>query len=160
MQNDKYREQPGDATLPLEEGTVIAHVCNDIGGWGAGFVVPLGNRYPNARQRYYEWSKGEDENLPFSLGNVQFVHVERWVFVANMIGQRGIFSENGEPPIRYDAIRECLQKVRAFCKEHNFNVQMPKIGSGLAGGDWAIISQIVREELSDKGIDVTVLTID
>ncbi|SOE07774.1 hypothetical protein SAMN06272765_8688 [Streptomyces sp. Ag109_G2-15] len=30
----------GDATVPSVKGAkVIAHVCNDIGGWGKGFVL-------------------------------------------------------------------------------------------------------------------------
>ena len=30
----------GDATVPSVKGVkVIAHVCNDIGGWGKGFVL-------------------------------------------------------------------------------------------------------------------------
>jgi len=30
----------GDATQPQGEGVkVIAHICNDIGAWGAGFVI-------------------------------------------------------------------------------------------------------------------------
>ena len=30
----------GDATAPTASGNkIIAHVCNDIGGWGKGFVL-------------------------------------------------------------------------------------------------------------------------
>ena len=36
----------GDATAPEGEGPkVIVHVCNDIGGWGRGFVVALSKRW-------------------------------------------------------------------------------------------------------------------
>jgi hypothetical protein len=29
----------GDATTPIGDGLkIIVHVCNDIGGWGRGFV--------------------------------------------------------------------------------------------------------------------------
>ena len=32
----------GDATRPATDGrNIIAHICNDIGGWGKGFVGPL-----------------------------------------------------------------------------------------------------------------------
>jgi hypothetical protein len=33
---------------------------------------------------------------------------------------------------------------------------MPKIGSGLAGGDWNKIERIIIEELVDKGVKVFV----
>ena len=30
----------GDATQPQAKGNkVIAHICNDLGGWGKGFVL-------------------------------------------------------------------------------------------------------------------------
>ena len=41
----------GDATLPQGRGPgVIAHICNDLGQWGKGFVLPLGKRYPDAEK--------------------------------------------------------------------------------------------------------------
>lgn len=35
----------GDATQPVGEGSkVLVHVCNDIGGWGRGFVLAVSAR--------------------------------------------------------------------------------------------------------------------
>ena len=35
----------GDATAPIGKGNrIIAHVCNDIGAWGAGFVLAISKR--------------------------------------------------------------------------------------------------------------------
>jgi len=32
----------GDATAPNADGSkIVCHVCNDVGGWGKGFVVAL-----------------------------------------------------------------------------------------------------------------------
>lgn len=65
----------GDATLPLGNGQcIIAHVCNDIGGWGKGFVRPLGKRYPKAEAEYRAWFQRKTDP-PFALGQVQFVEV-------------------------------------------------------------------------------------
>lgn len=37
----------GDATTPLGKGPkVIAHVRNDLGGWGKGFVLAISRRWP------------------------------------------------------------------------------------------------------------------
>ncbi|MEZ4800268.1 MAG: hypothetical protein R2809_10945 [Flavobacteriales bacterium] len=34
----------GDATIPQTNGNkIIVHVCNDIGGWGKGFVMAISN---------------------------------------------------------------------------------------------------------------------
>ena len=39
----------GDATQPVGEWPkIIVHVCNDIGGWGRGFVTAISKRWPEA----------------------------------------------------------------------------------------------------------------
>ena len=146
----------GDATLPQGQGPgIIAHVCNDIGQWGKGFVLPLGKRYPEAEKQYREWYKRNDP--PFALGRVQFVEVAPKLWVANMIGQRGIARRGSLPPVRYEAIQECLRSVCVFATEQKAYVQMPRIGCGLAGGKWEEVSQIVEEELVQHGLFVLVL---
>lgn len=36
----------GDATAPIGSGVkVITHICNDIGGWGKGFVLALSKKW-------------------------------------------------------------------------------------------------------------------
>ncbi len=79
------------------------------------------------------------------------------VWVANMIGQHGISRRGSTPPIRYEALRECLGRLRTFAHERNADIQMPRIGCGLAGGDWEIVSRIVEEELVLRGLSVFVL---
>lgn len=64
----------GDATKPIGEGNkVIVHVCNDVGGWGRGFVLALSKRWAEPERKYREWAKSGDK---FELGEVQFVQVE------------------------------------------------------------------------------------
>ena len=146
----------GDATDPLQDKqAIIVHVCNDIGAWGRGFVVALSKRYPEAERRYRAWFRGADD-LPFALGQVQFVEVKANLWVANLIGQHGIRKRGGVAPIRYEAIREGLTKVAAFARTINASVHMPRIGSGLAGGKWEEIEPIIQSQLIDNGIAVTV----
>lgn len=141
----------GDATDPKVEGTkIIAHICNDIGGWGRGFVLSVTKRYPIAEASYRAWSKGQAiANAPFVLGEIQLVHVADQTFVANMIGQHGVnVDENGKPPIRYDAVEKCLTRLREYAKAGNASVHMPRIGCGLAGGKWSEIESIVNRVLA------------
>lgn len=146
----------GDATRPEGSGPcVIVHVCNDIGAWGRGFVLALSARWLQPEARYHEWWRG-NEDIPFALGQVQFVPVEPDLWVANLIGQRDIRRARGVPTIRYQAVRVGLARVADFALERGATVHMPRIGAGLAGGDWAIIERIVVEELGDQGVAVTV----
>lgn len=144
-----------DATVPQAEGNiVIAHICNDIGAWGKGFVLALSKRWKYPEKQYKQWYKeGED----FALGEVQFVSVEEKIWVANLIGQHNIYrDENGDPPIRYEAVKKGLQQIADFVYEINAKVQMPRIGCGLAGGSWDRIEKLIRQTLLRKNIEVFV----
>lgn len=144
----------GDATHPDGAGNkVIVHVCNDVGGWGKGFVVALSKRWPKPEAEYRAWHDSEDN---FELGAVQFVQVEEDLWVANLVGQRGTQRAGGVPPIRYDAIRSGLVKVAEFAKERDASVHMPRIGCGLAGGRWEEVEPLIDETLSKQGVAVTV----
>ena len=156
------RHVTGDATRPEGGGPrVIVHVCNDVGGWGAGFVVALSRRWKEPEAAYRRWhhAGADDAAGPFELGAVQFVEVGPALWVANLIGQRDIQPSGGVPPVRYEAMRAGLAKVAAFAREKGATVHMPRIGAGLAGGDWDRISRIIQEELDAKGVGVTVYTL-
>ena len=144
-----------DATVPQAEGNiVIAHICNDIGAWGKGFVLALSKRWKYPEKQYKQWYK-EGEN--FALGEVQFVSVEEKIWVANLIGQHNIYrDENGDPPIRYEAVKRGLQIIADFAYEINAKVQMPRVGCGLAGGSWDRIEKLIRQTLLRKNIEVFV----
>ena len=82
----------GDATAPQGSGPkIIVHVCNDVGGWGKGFVVAVSRRWKEPEKQYRAWKK-DPSDQPFELGEVQFVQVEDDIWVANLIGQRGMNS--------------------------------------------------------------------
>lgn len=145
----------GDATNPTTEGNkIIVHVCNDIGGWGKGFVLAITKRWKQPEQQYRQWFKSNDN---FNLGQVQFVQVEADLWVANLIGQHKINKdEDGNAPIRYEAILEGLEKVGNFAVENKATVHMPRIGCGLAGGTWDKIEPLILSSLTIKNIQVTV----
>ncbi len=154
----------GDATAPEKPRSVIAHCCNDIGGWGAGFVVALSKKWQSPERQYRGWFKQgaqwDDGDLrskrEFVLGATQLVKVDNDCYVANIIGQHGVRRRRGDTPIRYDALRQGLHDVGTWAKKENRPVAMPRIGSGLAGGDWNIIASIITEELCERGVSVTV----
>ncbi len=53
----------GDATSPQAKGPkVIAHICNDLGGWGKGFVVAISRRWPEPEREYRAWHRGRAGN--------------------------------------------------------------------------------------------------
>jgi len=146
----------GDATVPSVKGVkVIAHVCNDIGGWGKGFVLAVSRRWPEPEKEYRAWHRARAAN-DFGLGAVQLVRVKRYVWVANMIGQRGTRTGSKGVPVRYEAIDTALGLLADRVAELGASVHMPRIGCGLAGGKWSRVEPLVTERLVRRGIAVTV----
>ncbi|MGA5146785.1 macro domain-containing protein [Streptomyces griseoincarnatus] len=146
----------GDATVPSVKGVkVIAHVCNDIGGWGKGFVLALSRRWPEPEAAYRAWHRDRAAN-DFGLGAVQLVQAERYVWVANMIGQRGVRTGGKGVPVRYEAIDTALDRLAGHALELGASVHMPRIGCGLAGGRWSRVEPLVEERLVRRGVPVTV----
>jgi O-acetyl-ADP-ribose deacetylase (regulator of RNase III) len=157
----------GDATRPESwDNAIIAHIVNDDGKWGKGFVMAISRRWPEPEERYRAWYKDRERpSSGFKLGAVRFVAVktidtvlnqDKKVWVANMIAQHGIRGPGNPTPIRYGALSLALAHVAEFAKKNNASVCMPKIGSGLAGGDWEKIERIILETLDAQGVSVTI----
>lgn len=146
----------GDATVPSVKGVkVIAHVCNDLGGWGKGFVLALSRRRPEPEAAYRAWHRDRAAN-DFGLGAAQFVQVERDVWVANLIGRRGIRRGSKDVPVRYEAIDAALGELADKALGLNASVHMPRIGCGLAGGRWSRVEPLITGRLVRRGVEVTV----
>jgi O-acetyl-ADP-ribose deacetylase (regulator of RNase III) len=146
----------GDATAPLARGAkIVAHVCNDAGKWGKGFVLAVTARWPEAERAYRQRYRKRAEN-DYGLGAVQFVPVGRWLWVANMVGQHGVGRGTRTKPIRYEAVARCLETVAGKAAELRASVHMPRIGCGLAGGKWERIEPLIVRALSEHKIPVTV----
>ena len=143
----------GDATAPAgRRPGVIAHVCNDSGGWGKGFVLAVSRRWPEPEAAYRSWARSGQK---FGLGMVQLVRVEDHLSVANMVAQHGYVSRANPVAIRYDALARCLSKLAGQIEEGTL-IRMPRIGCGLAGGTWDQIEPLLEEHLAMAGFDVRV----
>lgn len=142
----------GDATDPQAKGPkVIAHIVNNRGGWGKGFVLAVSRRWCQPEEHYRAWYKfGRD----FDLGQAQIVQVRRDIWVVNMLAQNGYKQGSNGPPIRYEALRECLKKVAPWVEEREATLHMPRIGTGLAGGCWAKVEPILKETVGHLGVHV------
>lgn len=145
----------GNAVYPQGEGNkIIVHVCNNIGAWGAGFVLAISKRWSEPEREYRSMSSTKRK-----LGNVQFVPVETDIVVANMIGQENIKANDyGVPPVRYAAIKICLERVLSLAKSMNASIHMPRIGCGLAGGQWEIMEQVIIA--ASKNFDAKIFVYD
>jgi O-acetyl-ADP-ribose deacetylase (regulator of RNase III) len=150
----------GDATSPQATGPkIIAHICNDLGGWGKGFVLAVSRRWPEPERDYRDWHRHRADN-DFALGAIRLVQARPNIWVANMIGQHGIKRGSSGPPIRYDAVDRCLATLGDEAIRLDASVHMPRIGCGLAGGRWDRIEALVFAQLCERDVHVTVYDFD
>jgi len=138
----------GDATAPIgEDRKIICHICNDIGAWGAGFVLALSNKWRYPEDRYRAMPN-------YQLGTAMVLEVEPEVYVANMIAQHGTRPDaQGIPPVRYVALAQALEKVNKVAMTIGATLHMPRIGCGLAGGEWEAVEAVIDDVVT---VDVTV----
>ena len=141
----------GDATSPQAKGPkIVAHVCNDIGGWARGSswrslgVGPSRNAIS---------ASGTDND--FALGATRLVQVQPDIWVANMIGRHGIKAGSAGPPIRYEALARSLAALGDEAERLGASVHMPRIGCGLSGGHWDRVEPLVVAGLCQRDIAVT-----
>jgi O-acetyl-ADP-ribose deacetylase (regulator of RNase III) len=150
-------EVVGDATVPHGDGDkLIVHLVNDqTSNWGGEFAKSLKGRLPRAQEAFREWVHEDPSNL--ALGKVHFVRLAEDLSVATMVAQRG-YRPSVRPRIRYAALRECLQHVSDCARDKTLSVHMPRIGTGMAGGKWDVIAELIEDTLVTVGVAVTLYT--
>lgn len=162
----------GDVTEPIEDHAVnlILHCCNDLGIAESGVVVSIANAFPGWKKDYQEWAYGKFINdYPFAGGSIQMYNAGTGTVVVNIIGQRGIcYDTAGNPPVRYDWIEtgfnHVLNHLKIADKRYSdlllpilpYVINMPRIGCGLAGGNWEIIEELIKEIFIKNGYRVIV----
>lgn len=138
----------GDATTPIGKGTkIIAHVTNDQGGWGRGFVVALTRKW---REPEREYRTHPEQRI---LGSNQYIKVEPEIWVANMCAQSG-YSSKSKPALNYPALERCLELLAAQAAYLKASVHCPRIGCGLGGGDWSTVASMINEWLPKISVTV------
>ena len=140
----KYVE--GDATKPQLSGAhnVVAHdiVCNGVGAFGAGFAAAVAERWKPVQEAYFQWHR-QGEGAGFKLGAHELILVEPNLEVANIIGMWGVWGSPGGGPLQHNALADALDAVGLHAAARKATVHMPRLGSGLAGGDWTKIEQMI-----------------
>ena len=67
--------------------------------------------------------------------------MEDEIVIVNMIAQNGFVNFLNPVAVRYEALKECLNKLVYRIKANDVSVHMPRIGCGIAGGKWELIER-------------------
>lgn len=134
----------------------VPHVCNNIDLFDAGFAGQVAKEYPSVKIDYHLLGKN------FLLNNLGYSQVlkvfeepqyRHKLFFVNMISQNGVRSYSNFRPLNYLALAQSMYKLSQYVnvntgfvnKSEKIEIHCPKFGSGLAGGNWNFISELIND---------------
>ena len=121
----------------------IIHGCNCLHIMGAGIAKQIRSQFPDAYIADKLTKKG-DKN---KLGTYSICNTEKFSIINGYI-QFGI----GKGSIDYNALQQLFANIKKDFGNKNKIFGIPKIGAGLAGGDWKIIKEIIEKEMYDEEV--------
>ena len=137
-------EIQGDVFKAKEQ--VLIHGCNCFCTWGKGVAKTMLRLYPKAFEQDFLTRRGSKDKLgTYSAWRGKHYYYDQDVTVINLYSQWDLWSRHDPKDVYadYDAIREGLKQVEFVYRGASF--AMPRIGAGLAHGDWATIKKIIDE---------------
>ena len=124
---------------------VIIHGCNCQCAMGAGIAKAIKTTFPEAYKADCETKKGDRAKM----GTISFATVERNGHTITIVNGYSQFHWHDSGVLAdYDAIRSIMHAVKS--RFSGKRIGYPKIGAGLAKGDWRMISRIIDEELDGE----------
>lgn len=143
---------------------IIPHVCNNKSIFGGGFTSGIVKHYPVVQQNYQLLGK------KCVLGYTQFVEVKhnrdtnKKIIFANMIAQNNTISKTNPKPLSYYSLCLCMKNVESYINNNldasETQIHAPKFGSGLAGGNWNLISELIDDIWSNFSVFIYMLKND
>lgn len=166
-----YKEIKGDLIELAMNGEfdVIAHGCNCLVTMGAGIAPQMAKAfqadtadidYDFDLKAHFEFHRSE------KLGNITWWNPNRDfgikeapenLTVVNAYTQYSYGTNHADgvsKPLDYEALTLCMRKMNyQFAGKH---IGLPKIGCGLAGGNWDLVKLIIQQELKDCNITIVI----
>lgn len=142
-----YHEKDLEPILRNGDFEIFAHGCNCQRCMGAGIARLVKEIWPEAWQADMATKKGSEK-----LGTCGYVWTSgRWIVNAYTQDKFG----GGKVRADYQAIESCFKDIAAFMREKGLKkLTIPKIGAGLAGGDWNVIGPIIERAMADFDVDI------
>lgn len=136
----------GDA-LKASEGAFV-HGCNAQGIMGSGIAKQFKTLYPRSFENYKRVIRDCEMINISPMGMLGVDNADGKMIICAITQE--FYGKDGSRYVSYDAIADAMQKINGFLREFDVkDIAMPRIGAGLGGGNWNIISSIIEECLTD-----------
>ncbi len=128
---------------------VIGHGCNCMCSMGAGIAKSIRRQFPAAYQADLTTKRGDRAKLG-TCTHVTIEHEQRSLIIVNAYTQ---FDWRGTGDrLDYDALRRAMTWMATSFTGKRFG--LPRIGAGLAGGDWPRIETILTEVFAKEDLTI------
>ncbi len=118
---------------------VIVHGCNCFCVMGSGIAAQIRKQFPSAWLADQNTIPGDN----YKLGRYTYA-AEHDKLIFNAYTQYGT---NLPVNVNYDALRNALTRISQDLRTVGYDgpVALPRIGCGLAGGEWAVVEDILAQ---------------
>lgn len=138
----------GDLLKLSGDFDVIGHCANCYHSMGSGIAPQIKSKFPEAYKVDCDTKKGDLGKL----GTISYT-TGTTPIVVNLYGQFDYTGRrSGQMDLDYAALRSSLRLMKE--KYTGKRIGLPKIGAGLAGGDWSIIEKIIEEEFRGEYVTI------
>lgn len=128
----------------------IAHGVNCQNKMGSGVAKALYTKIPAVKSEYHDYCRYDNpEDL---LGKVNIVpdYLSKFdITVFNMFTQFN-YGYDGKKYVNYGAVANCFRQLCDIKWVKGKTIAIPKIGCGLAGGNWEFMEQLINDTVGDK----------
>ena len=131
---------------------VLVHGCNCFQRMGSGVAKRVKELYPEA-------FRVDEENTSYAdrgkLGTFTHVATKHYLYKTPLLVVNAYTQYNYNTTtlmLDYDALKTVMYKIATLFGDKS--ISMPKIGAGLAGGNWVEIEKILNQVFGNKLINV------
>lgn len=138
-----------------KSGFIIQGV-NAQGSMGSGLARSIMEKWPMVRHEYISQFKSSNIKARedfLEIGSFHVVSVgdgKLNLYVVNLVSQE-FYGYSGEELVSYPSIEVGLTNLVRLINKNNLEkvIHTPKIGCGLAGGDWEVVKDIFKRVIPD-----------
>ena len=125
---------------------VIVHGCNSMGVMGSGVALAIRKKYHEAAKAYFDMK----DVGRMQIGNCSYSYQDDGKTVINAITQQFYGRNPHVVYVNYEAMSYVFRTINKWAMIRSIEaIAIPKIGAGLANGDWNVIEKIIEEECKD-----------
>ena len=138
----------------------IAHGVNCQGVMGSGVARALFEKWPEVREHYIQFHEQQRKKGKIDkdfLGFNQTVPASKKIII-NMHTQLN-FGSGDSQYVDYAAVLRCFDSLKYDFGSHDRILAVPRIGAGLAGGDWETIKNIMVSKTQEQNIDLVIYSL-